>query len=47
MVLFWIVKYNIKNKVFNIDNNYRLKNSEFVYYNRRKKNNKYIYRSLT
>ena len=25
MLLFWIVKYNIKNKVYNIDNNYQLK----------------------
>ena len=37
MLLFWIVKYNVKNKVSNIDNNYRLKNDGFVYYNRRKR----------
>ena len=37
MLLFWIVKYNIKNKVYNIDNNYQLKGSELMYYNRRKR----------
>ena len=37
MLLFWIVKYNVKNKISSIDNGYRLKNSGFVYYNRMKR----------
>jgi len=37
VLLFWIVKYNVKNKISSIDNNYRLKNGRFVYCNRRKR----------